>query len=199
MDRAGLMTKSELRKLFLDKRRELTASERARLSENISDNFFQNFDLRQISVVHCFISIKKFYEIDTSPIFLRFWQDFPQVIAAVPRVDHKSGELESIAYLPGTELVSGRWEIPEPTHDEFVEPSVIDLVIVPLVCFDLHGHRVGYGKGFYDRFLNRCRPDCIKVGLTYFPPADTIENPTAHDVTLDYCVSPDRLFVLNSD
>ena len=198
MDRTELMTKSELRKLYLNKRQDLTASQRERLSQKISDNFFQNFDLGKIRVVHCFISIEKFHEINTAIIFLRLWQDFPHIITTVPKVNFTTGELESLSFLPDTELSSGRWEIPEPTHNELIEPATIDMVIVPLVCFDLRGHRIGYGKGFYDRFLLRCRPDCIKVGLTYFPPIDTIEESAVHDVPLNYCVSPDQLFVLKA-
>ena len=67
-------------------------------------------------------------------------------------------------------------------------PSEIDVVLVPLLCSDGQGYRVGYGKGFYDRFLVKCRPDCRKIGLSYFPPVDRIEDVTESDVKMDEVV-----------
>ena len=65
------------------------------------------------------------------------------------------------------------------------------LVLVPGVCFDQTGHRVGYGKGFYDRFLKTCRPGCLKVGLSYFEPVDPIDDVHDGDVRLDFIVTPE--------
>ena len=62
----------------------------------------------------------------------------------------------------------------------------IDMVLVPGLCFDGDGHRVGYGKGFYDRFLKTCRPDCIKIGLSYFEPVESIDDVHEGDVRLDF-------------
>ena len=62
-------------------------------------------------------------------------------------------EIESQAYSPETEMGTGRWHIREPVDDEIIGPERLDIVLVPLLCFDRSGHRVGYGKGYYDRFL----------------------------------------------
>jgi 5-formyltetrahydrofolate cyclo-ligase len=70
-------------------------------------------------------------------------------------------------------------------------------VIVPLLCFDRRGHRVGYGKGFYDRYLQKCRPDCIKAGLSFFDPVDLIDDTYADDIPLDICVTPSETFRFN--
>ena len=69
-----------------------------------------------------------------------------------------------------------------------------DLIIVPLLAVDAQGHRVGYGKGFYDRFLSKCRPDCLKVGLNYFEPDERIVDVGEHDIKLDACVTPTEVF-----
>ena len=67
-------------------------------------------------------------------------------------------------------------------------------MIVPLLCFDARGHRVGYGKGYYDRFLQKCRPDCIKAGLSFFPPVKKIDDIHVADVQLDLVVTPNETF-----
>ena len=73
-------------------------------------------------------------------------------------------------------------------------PAEIDLVIVPLLCFDKKGNRVGYGKGYYDRFLKQCRKDCIKIGFSYFDPIDQVEDINKFDVKLDYGITPDAIY-----
>jgi 5-formyltetrahydrofolate cyclo-ligase len=188
------MTKSELRKIYLNKQREISPEDRACRSQRISDRFFNTIDLASVRVVHCFISIEKFNEIDTAYIYERLWREFPQMITAVPRVNRERSGMDHIRFASGTELARSSWDIHEPVHDKFVKIDEIDLVLVPLVCFDRAGNRVGYGKGFYDRFLAECRPDCTKVGLGYFPPVEKIDDAGPHDIRLDRCVTPDQAF-----
>lgn len=190
----GKMTKSELRKLYLAKRQSLSAEERAVVSRKVADNFFADFDLNAFRFLHCFISIEKLNEIDTRPIFEKVWREFPAIQTVVPRVNHETGDLESLTYARETELSAGKWQISEPSHDELVEPHEIDVVLVPLLCFDQQGHRVGYGKGFYDRFLRQCRTDCLKIGLCSFEPVDKIDDAHAGDIRLDFSVTPDNLY-----
>jgi 5-formyltetrahydrofolate cyclo-ligase len=173
----------------LAKRQLITSSEREVASARIVTNFFSTFNLSKINILHCFISIERFGEVDTRPIFQRIWSDFPQVETVVPRINRETDELESLSYGPTTELRHNRWQIGEPVHNERVEPRDIDIVLVPLLCFDHIGHRVGYGKGYYDSLLARCRSDCQKVGLSMFPPIDIIDS-SESDVRLDHCVTP---------
>jgi 5-formyltetrahydrofolate cyclo-ligase len=64
-----------------------------------------------------------------------------------------------------------------------------------LFGFDKKGYRVGYGRGFYDRFLSRCRKDCIKVGFSYFEPVDEIEDVCSLDVKLNYCITHEKFYI----
>ena len=187
------MTKAQLRHDYLAKRQLLSVQERERASAEIITRFFANFNLSTIKVLHCFIPIDRFGEVDTRPVFQRTWSDFPAVVTVVPRVDRDTGELESLLYGPDTELKHNRWQIGEPMHNDRVEPPEIDIVIVPLLCFDCRGHRVGYGKGYYDRFLARCRPDCQKVGLCMFAPIDAIPEAHEGDIRLDACITPTEI------
>jgi 5-formyltetrahydrofolate cyclo-ligase len=63
-----------------------------------------------------------------------------------------------------------------------------------MIGFDLQGNRVGYGKGFYDRFLERTRPDAIKVGLCLFPPVDQISDAAPFDIKMDVVVTPEQVY-----
>jgi 5-formyltetrahydrofolate cyclo-ligase len=184
------MIKSDLRKIFLARQRSLSPGEREEKSRDIADRFIQSDGLADARVLHCFVAIRKFNEIDTSFIFRRVWAEFPAIKTVVPRVIFETGEMENLTFGPETELVANAWEIHEPVHDEYVDTNEIDIVLVPGLCFDRAGHRVGYGKGFYDRFLSRCRPDCLKIGLSYFDPVPVIADAGEHDVRLDRLVTP---------
>ena len=188
------MTKSELRKIYLEKRKNLASEEVTEKSLQIAEWFFRSFDLKKINFLHCFLPIEKFHEIDTKLIFHRVWFDFSHIETLVPRVNFETHEIENLKFTPVTELVQNAWMIHEPVHNDLVENAKIDAVLVPLLCFDKKGFRVGYGKGFYDKFLRNCRADCLKIGLSHFPPVDEIEDVNEFDVRLDYCLTPDEIF-----
>jgi 5-formyltetrahydrofolate cyclo-ligase len=188
------MVKSELRKIYLEKAAAISSADRDLASRDIASHFFAHFDALSIHTLHCFLPIEKFNEIDTTQIIHCIWKNHPQVRVVVPRVNFDIGEMESVLYTADSETQHNRWLIPEPPEGELIDASPIDLVIVPLVCVDKSGHRVGYGKGFYDRFLKTVRPDCMKVGLSYFPPVNSIEDVHEGDVPLDFVVTPEMIF-----
>lgn len=185
------MTKSELRAQFLSRRKAIAPKDLAATSRLIAARFFEAYDLSSITCLHCFLPIEKFKEIDTRLILERIWREHPHVQVVVPRTDLKTGEMFSLKLGPDTVLGKNAWGIEEPTHDETVEPELIDMVLVPGLCFDRDRHRVGYGKGYYDQFLKKCRPDCLKIGLSYFEPVDKIDDVHEGDVRLDFVVTPD--------
>jgi 5-formyltetrahydrofolate cyclo-ligase len=188
------MEKSELRKIYLEKRKLLETEEVKEKSLQVAELFFQKFDLKKIDFFHGFLPIERFSEFDTRLIFHRIWFEFSHIETLVPRVNFERDELENLKFTPVTELIQNAWMIHEPSHNELVESEKIDLVLVPLLAFDREGHRVGYGKGFYDKFLKNCRADCLKVGLSHFPPVENIADKNEFDVKLDYCLTPDEMY-----
>lgn len=186
------MLKAELRKIYLEKQRSLSDAEREEKSRRIAERFFDNFDWRQTNYLHVFLAIEKNREIETKFIYERLWLDFPDTTTIVSRVDFQTMTLENFRFSRATKLIRNRWHIFEPTAGEIVEIEKIDLVLIPLLCFDERGFRVGYGKGFYDKFLSECRPDCLKIGLSYFAPIERIADAQPFDVRLDFCLTPEK-------
>ena len=95
---------------------------------------------------------------------------------------------------PSTPFVENKWGVPEPTSGDDVLPENIDVVLLPMLCFDLAGNRVGYGKGYYDRFLAECKPDVQKIGLCLADPIKLIEDASMHDIKMDICVTPGKVY-----
>lgn len=186
------MNKAELRKIYLEKRTALSDAASAQLSFQVYQQFFTSIDLSFIKVIHTFLPIVSKREPDTWLIIDRLRREFPHIQISIPKTNVLHNTLENFYFEGLHQLVTTSWGIQEPAHGILTETEKIDLVLVPLLAFDRSGHRVGYGKGFYDRFLKFCRPDCKKVGLSLFEAEEEFET-SALDVRLDVCVTPGGL------
>jgi len=186
------VTKQELRRLYLGKRSALSVAECDALSIRLACNFFSGVDLTGINVLHVFLPIKKFNEPNTWLIIERLKKDFPHIRLSIPRVNAATNDLEHV-YLDEQNLKLSNWAIPEQSVGDQTETLDIDMVLVPMLIFDQHGQRIGYGKGFYDRFLSICSPSCKRVGLSFFPPVEEIEK-NEHDQPLDLVVTPEQVY-----
>lgn len=189
------MTKKELRKQYKEKRSSLSESEYQQRCERIVEKVLENFDFSTIHYLHLFLPIRIQKEIDTFPLIEQLQSKYPQLRLVVPRVVPNSFEMEQYLYDAATITLS-EWGIPEPMPDssQKVSPQKIDTVLLPLLVFDEKGNRVGYGKGFYDRFLTECRPEVQKVGLCLEEAVPLIEEVGEWDIPLDFCVSPQRCY-----
>jgi 5-formyltetrahydrofolate cyclo-ligase len=189
------MKKSELRKHYLSKRKAISAEEITIKSQRITDLFFQNFDLSKVKYLHIFLPIIKHNEIDTSLIVRYVQQNLPQIKIIIPKVIPENNEMEHYLF-DEKNLVENPWGIVEPSSENAIKilPEQIDLVIIPLLIFDKNGNRVGYGKGFYDRFLQRCKPETLKIGVCLEEPIETIEDVNEFDVKMDYCITLTKIY-----
>ena len=188
------MRKAELRKLMLQKRRALPVDEVHLRSQQIADQFFRHFVLQPGQIIHVFLPILKNNEVNTWPVIERIRLEHPEVRVAVPVTDVVQHVLSHHELTAEAVLIENAWGIPEPQNASIIQTQDVDIVLIPLLAFDQAGQRVGYGKGFYDRFLADCRPDVVKIGLSLEPPVDYIEDPNPFDVPLDYVVMPDRVW-----
>ncbi|MFD1000158.1 5-formyltetrahydrofolate cyclo-ligase [Ohtaekwangia kribbensis] len=192
------MTKAELRKIYLAKRKSISEAEYLQLNHQLCENFFALVDLSFIRVLHTFIPIEKNREPNTWLIIDRIRREFPHIRLSIPKINTETGGLENF-FLEGMhQLTLNTWGILEPKQGIPTEPEKIDMVLVPMLTFDMNGQRVGYGKGFYDRFLATCRPTVKSVGLSLYEPVEIIQDIEDHDVPLTYCVTPTQAFSFQS-
>jgi 5-formyltetrahydrofolate cyclo-ligase len=188
------MKKAELRKIFLEKQKSLSPEVRRAKTELVVQLLFENFDFSEARFLNCFVTLEKNNELDTFEIFQRLWREFPNIRTCAPRINYEMDVLENVIALPTTKYVQNKWGILEPEGNDLIEPEKLDVVLTPLIAFDERGFRCGYGKGFYDKFLRKCRADCRIIGLSLFPPVGKIENVEDWDIPLDACVTAEKVW-----
>ena len=188
------MTKTALRKLYSEKKMNLSLAEVQNLSEEIFRNFNEKFQLSKGQKVHCFLSISKKKEVETAFFLNYFFQKNIRVF--VPKIVNE--KIIAIEILAETPLVTNSWGIKEPVGNEDSGVKDFDLVIMPLLYADKNGNRVGYGKGFYDRFLAEINPNALKVGVSFFTPEGDVEDTSEFDIPLDYLVTPTDVLSLGN-
>ncbi len=188
------MLKSEARKLYRDKRNALTENERMKLDDLLLIQF-QTIELPFLHGVLSYWPIEENNEPNTHLVteFLRFRN--PELNIAYPVADFTTTTITPLIVDIDTAFTKQALNIREPRGGEPIPATELDLIIVPLLVMDKRGYRVGYGKGFYDKFLASCREDCIKVGLSYFEPLDIIDDCNEFDVPLNLCITPHNIYV----
>jgi len=181
------MKKEALRKQFKEKREEMSAIARENQSLAIFNRAIHNLEMtgKKISI---FLPISRFNEINTQHFIERINADF-----YLPVIDSKT-TLKHVLYESSEQIKVTEWGIPEPQYGETIAASELDLVLVPLLAVDQKGYRVGYGKGFYDRFLSSCGKNCQFIGLSYFDPIPQILDTHDGDVRLHGCITPMAFF-----
>jgi 5-formyltetrahydrofolate cyclo-ligase len=188
-----IMQKAEARKLFSNKRKELTSKE-VNVYQDLLLIRLQELDLPYCNILHTYLPIYDRNEPDPMPMvdWLRFRD--PGMKVAYPKI--QLSDLSMTHYVTDEHSVFtlNEFGIAEPDSGMEVDAADIDMVIIPLLCFDHSGNRVGYGKGFYDRFLSKCRTEVLKIGLSFFPPIESIEDVNFFDKKLDLCITPERVY-----
>ena len=181
------MKKSELRKIYKQKRADLSFEKIDELQQQIYQQIF-DLDISDIKTIHIFLYLQKFKEIDTQPIIDFFRKEKKQIV--VSKSDFSNNTLSHFILEENTEIEINRYGIPEPVNAKQISEEALDLVFVPLLISDQQNYRVGYGKGFYDRFLSNCRKDCKTIGLNFFDPITKIEDVNEFDISLDKVIFP---------
>lgn len=186
--------KKQARKLYNKKREELSYTDRLKWDDLILINF-QTLDFPFLEYVLSFYPMEEKNEMNTFLLtgYLHFKN--PSLQICYPKTDFANHTMLAIATCADTIFESNDYNILEPVSGELIAANEIDLVILPLLICDEAGNRVGFGKGFYDRYLKDCREDCIKVGVSYFEPVDSIDDTDEFDVPLNFCITPQKAYV----
>lgn len=188
------MTKKEYRKIYLKMRMEMSDAEQKNASAKIIESLIEAVDLRN-KKISLYLPIKAKKEIDTWILINQ--QNLLNSTIALPVSDFNSNTLKHIALESSEQLATNQYGIQEPTNGIELNEQEFDLVIVPLLAFDKQGFRVGYGKGFYDRFLSKCSPKCLFIGLSFFEACDAIDDINEFDIPLHLCITPNQIYHFN--
>lgn len=187
------MTKAALRKIYKEKRKQVSWKDKERWTDMILINF-QKLDIPFIDCVHTYLAMEGQNEVDTVNVSRYLAFKNPGLKVVVPKINLDAGEMRHYIFNDDAEMAPNSFGIIEPVKGEKVGAHEIDLVLTPLLAFDKRGYRVGFGKGFYDKFFQQCHPNVIKVGLSYFEAEEMIENINPFDVPLNYCITPHHVY-----
>jgi 5-formyltetrahydrofolate cyclo-ligase len=185
--------KEEIRERLLDKRISISEPEFYGASADIIEELKEQRKYQNADTVHCYVSMNKRREVATHELIQEMIFKGRRVI--VPVTNFESGTLTHIQLTSFSDLEENEWGVLEPGRGSEVSPEVLELVIVPMVGGDEHCNRIGYGKGFYDRFLQNV--DCPTIGLAF---ENTIidQVPTEKfDIPLDKIITEKRILERN--
>ena len=187
------MTKQELRQVYKNKRTQIQSNEKLLLDDLLLLKF-QQYNYAGIYTVLSYWPIPDQSEPNTLLFSAYLRHMIPGLILAYPLTDTASCQMTALGIHEDTVYHTSPWGITEPKEGVVLKPEQVDMVFVPLLVCDIQGYRVGYGKGFYDRYLANCRKDVVKIGFSYFEPIEKITDTDQFDVPLTYCITPQNAY-----
>jgi 5-formyltetrahydrofolate cyclo-ligase len=186
-----MMNKKELRLKYKKLRQNLSENDIEIMSLEIANTILK-LNIWDKTYFHVFLPIEEQKEVNTEFI-LHLLQGKDKEIV-VSKADFQTREMTHFLLTDNTKIKKNEYNIPEPVDGIEVPTHKIDVVFVPLLAYDKVGNRVGYGKGFYDKFLSECNPETIKIGLSFFEPEEFISDVFENDVRLDFCVTAESIY-----
>ena len=178
-----------LRKSFKKQRSLLDINQVQGLSKRIFENLLE-LNIWDKSFYHLYLSNEINNEVETDEIVNLLFMKNKRVF--VPKILGK--DLLNIEIDNNTKYSLNQLGIREPISSNQKDASLLEVIFVPLLIFDKLGHRVGYGGGYYDKFLGNIKDDVLKIGLSLFEPIDKIQDIERHDIRLDYSITPKRVY-----
>ena len=190
-----MKTKNELRQDYRQLRKQLSGDEVNDLSRKITTQLGTWLKGQEgFTHFHLFFPISKFKEVNTFYIQQLLEQQDKTLFTS--QVNREENRLDTLQLPPEASFFLDEWGIPVPQESVRVTSTKIQVVFVPLLAYDKSGHRLGFGKGFYDRFLASLEQPVLKVGLSFFTPEEAIPV-EPHDIPLDYCITPEQILKFN--
>ena len=184
--------RQRLRKQILGARDLMSASERHEKSGSAIQNFWSLPQMKHWSTLFIYVNFRS--ELETLELIHLCLSQGKRVV--VPLVDASAVSMIPLQIQdPEKDLVPGYYGIPEPDPQKSrpVAAREIDAAIIPGSVFDTHGGRLGYGGGYYDRFLVNDAPQAKRVGFAF--EMQVIENVPVqpHDQPLDILITEKRI------
>jgi 5-formyltetrahydrofolate cyclo-ligase len=158
------LTKSQLRDEYFQKRALISIEDRNRIHHQVFSSVLEIIKRKSFQIVHCYIGNPERGEFPTLELIAQI--EALGISVCAPRMS-KGRKLNSYLIQSDTRLELHPFGVMEPAPVNFVDPAKIDLVIVPLLIHDQNHHRIGYGGGYYDRYLPSCS-NAFKLGYELF-------------------------------
>ncbi len=187
------MLKEEIRKEYNEKRLRLLEQEINEYTSLMLENF-RNLNLQGVQTLISYCPITEKKEFNVALCEQLHILNNPSVIIGWPRLREDNINMDAIIIDKSTTLTKNKYGIFEPSGDKIIAPQQADAVFVPLLAFNNTGYRVGYGKGYYDRYLAQCAQEVVKIGFSYFEALGSIDDINEFDVPLNYCITPTRVY-----
>lgn len=184
------MNKKDLRTTYKQNRKMLSVEAISKASLQIANQAL-NLPIWEASYFHIFLTIEHLREVETQPLISIIFGKDKHVV--IPKSNISTCEMTHFLLQDNTIIKPNLWNIPEPLDGIEIETKNIEVIFVPLLAFDVDGHRVGYGKGFYDKFLKQAT-NALKIGVSFFEAEYKIDNIQSNDVPMDYCITPNRIY-----
>ena len=185
------MQKIEARQFFLQKRKTLSPAACSKMDDLLLIQF-QKMNWEPLSCVGNFYPMEKQNEPNSFLLtkYLQFL--FPTIKIAYPRVLHATNTME---FFEATEtFTQNKWGIREPYPIHKIDVTEMEAVFIPLLGFDTFGHRIGFGKGFYDKYFEHPVKNALRIGISYFEPILKLEDTNQFDVPLTHCITPSKIY-----
>lgn len=184
--------KKELRSKYKTLRQQLSENEMEEMNLAIANQLLK-LPIWDKNYFHIFLPIKEHHEIDTELILHLLSGKDKEIL--ISKSNFGTREMTHYLLTDNTKIKKNEYNIPEPVDGIEVPSKKIEVIFVPLLAFDKKGHRVGYGKGFYDKLLGECQTETIKIGLSFFEAEDLIiDDIHEEDKKLNYCVTPNNIY-----
>ena len=187
------MTKNELRVVYQNKRNAISDIDKLKMDDLLLIQF-QKFDLSEIHSLLSYWPIDNYSEPNVELMARYIRMLLPEIQIAYPVIEPKDLSMKAILSDDNTNFTSNTLGIFEPEAGAEILAQDLDLIFVPLLAFDQYGYRVGFGKGYYDRFLTNCKAETVKIGFSYFEPVEQITDTNQFDVPLNYCITPQHIY-----
>jgi 5-formyltetrahydrofolate cyclo-ligase len=187
------MIKRTVRKEYLKLRMDIPEDELKQLTASIASGF-RKIKLPPVNNLLSYNPLTSRNEFDVSVCENILKEQNMIMQVAWPKIHVDLHDMEAVLVEKDGLYIKNKFNILEPIGGAIVPPQKLDLIFVPLVAFDVRGYRVGYGKGYYDRYLAQCRPEAVKVGFSFFDAVDHLEDIDEFDVPLNFCITPHRIY-----
>lgn len=185
------MTKKQLRAVYKTRRSELSEAQIQNYSLQIA-NLALDLPIWNYSFFHVFLTIKSLKEVNTEPLLAILSGKDKHIV--ISKADFKAQSMAHVLLQDNTIIRLNSKRIPEPENGIEIKDKQLEVVFIPLMAFDTLGNRIGYGKGFYDVFLKNCADTTVKIGLSLFEAEALTIDTESHDISLDYCVTPNKIY-----